>query len=141
MSREAYLAKRVTDQDATMRFTPSVAVTAGEVVKVDISATRCIAGVSLEDVAANATGTMDIKNIYDFPCGAAQTFAEGAQVFWDHEGSKAIPQASANGADDFELGTCQQARATTDKAFVRVRLNAGPSQFVRNSSSSSSSSH
>lgn len=138
MSREAYLAKRVTDQDATMRFTPSVAVTAGEVVKVDISATRCIAGVSLEDVAANATGTMDIKNIYDFPCASNQTFAAGAQVFWDNEGSKAIPQASANGLDDFELGTCQQARATTDTAFVRVRLNAGPSQYVRNSSSSSS---
>jgi predicted RecA/RadA family phage recombinase len=141
MSREAYLAKRVTTQDATMRFTPTAAVTAGEVVKVDISATRSIAGVALEAIAANATGTLDIKNIYDFPTASGQTWASGTAVYWDSEGSKAVPVASANGTDDFCLGVCQQARATTDKAFVRVRLNFGPSEFTRISSSSSSSSN
>jgi predicted RecA/RadA family phage recombinase len=140
MAREAYLARRTTDQDPTMRFTPTSATTAGEVVKINTSATRAIAGVSLECIAANDTGTFDIKNIYDFPCGSAQTFSAGDQVYWDHEGTKAIPSASANGEDDYCLGTCEQARATTDKAFVRVRLNFGSSAFVRNSSSSSSSS-
>ena len=140
MAREALLAKRITDQDATMRYTPAVAVTAGQVVKVDISDTRCIAGVALETLAAGATGTIDIANVYDFPCGSAETFSAGDQVFWDHEGNLAIPQASANGTDDFCLGTCVKARAISDKAYVRVRLNFGDQAYVRNSSSSSSSS-
>lgn len=140
MSREAYLERLVTDQDATMRHTPGVAVDAGEVIKINISATKAIAGIPLADIAANTAGAVDIKNIYRFPCGAAQTFSEGDQVYWDNEGSKAIPEASSNGADDFCLGSCVKTRAATDSAFVSVRLNYGPSQFIRESSSSSSSS-
>ena len=97
MAREALLAKRITDQDATMRHTPAVAVTAGQVVKVDISDTRCIAGVALETLAAGATGTIDIANVYDFPCGSVETFSAGDQVFWDHEGNLAIPQGQQTG--------------------------------------------
>lgn len=140
MARQAYLAKRVTDQDPTMRYTPGSAVNAGNVIKVNQSAIKCIAGVAIDDIAASVAGAVDITNIYDITCSAAQTFAEGAQVFWDNEGSKAIPQATANGLDDFSIGIAVKARATTDKSFVRVRLNTGPYAWIRNSSSSSSSS-
>lgn len=141
MSRVAFLAKKVTDQDATIRYTNSgSALEAGAPIKINVSTTKSIAGVAVEDIAASAVGTFDVKNIYDFPCGSAQTFSAGDQVYWDNEGSKAIPSASANGTDDFCLGTCEKARAATDKAFVRVRLNFGPEEFTRTASSSSSAS-
>ena len=140
MAREAYFRKVVTKDEACMRYTPSTALTEGEVCKVNISATQCIAGVPVTDIAASSTGMIDITNIYAFPCAAAQTFAEGAIVYWDDEGSAAIPAANANGTDDFCLGTCVKTRATTDSAFVEVRLNYGVSAFARNNSSSSSSS-
>ena len=140
MAREAFFKMRVTSDTGTSRYTPASAETEGQVVKINISSSKCVAGVTTADIAANATGTIDVTNIYAVTTAAAQTYALGAQVYWDYEGSKAIPAASANGADDFFIGTVMRAKTSTTDTFVWVRLNWGPSEFVRNASSSSSSS-
>lgn len=142
MARTVYLARRVSDQDTAMRYTNGTgsSIAAGNPCKIEVSSSKAIAGVALETIANGATGMMDIGNIYDFPCAAAQTFSEGDQVYYNTEGLNAIPASQANGLDDYCLGTCVKTRAATDPAFVQVRLNFGPSQFVLLGSSSSSSS-
>ena len=137
MAREAYLKKIVNDQNATIDYTPAAADTEGQVVKINISATRCVAGVTQCDIAANETEQVDTDNIYAITCASDQEFSVGEQVFWDYENSQAVPEADANGTDDFCIGTCE--RASTG-SWVWVRLNWGSSEFNRVSSSSSSSS-
>lgn len=138
MSRVAYL-KIETEHNETRQYTNSTAaaIDAGTPVKIDISSTQCIAGVAIADIAVDATGMIDCGNVYAFPCGAAQSFAEGDIVYYNDEGSNAIPAADANGTDDFVLGTAYKA---STGSFVWVSMNYGPTAFTRNSSSSSSSS-
>ena len=136
MARSAYL-KIERYKNRTQRYTPSAATEAGTPVKIDISSTQCIAGVTVDDIAASGTGIVDVGNVFAFPCGAAQTFDEGDVVAWNYEGSNAIPYASMNGTDDFVLGNAYK---STTGSWVWVALNDGPTAYTRNSSSSSSSS-
>ena len=138
MAREAYL-KVQRYQNPTMRYLNSSGSTilAGQIVKIDVSSTQCIAGVVVADIANGETGIINVKDVFAVPCGASQSFANGDIVYWNNEGQDAIPAADANGTDDFVLGSAY--KATTGE-FVWVALNDGPSAYTRNSSSSSSSS-
>ncbi len=111
-------------------------VTAGTMVKLNVSDTECIAGITVADIAASATGMIYDAGIVSVPCGAAQSFSIGEIIVWDNSESAAIPYASRNDDDDFVIGTCYKATAGTT---VEVDLNNGPKEFYRNSFSSSPS--
>jgi predicted RecA/RadA family phage recombinase len=118
MARVAFLKQRITSDEGGMNYANASgsAISEGQPVSVNIGTTQCIAGVTLDDIANGTTGRIDITSVYAFPCAAGTTYAAGAQVYWDYEGSKAIPAASSNGSSDFCLGTAVRARAATDPA-------------------------
>lgn len=134
MAKEAYLYKKVVSGEATMDYTASAAISAGDVVNIDlaaaslgVNAVRTIAGVATTDIANGSTGAVDITNIYSVDTSTA--FAEGDPVYWDESANKAIAY-SAVAAGDFCLGTCVETKTGTD-GQVKVRLNWGPDAFFQ----------
>ena len=94
MARTVFL-KKERYLNRTQRYTNGSGsdIEAGTPVKIDISSTQCIAGVTLDDIDNGDTGMVDVGNVYAYPCGAAQTFEEGDVVAWNNEGSNAFADA------------------------------------------------
>jgi predicted RecA/RadA family phage recombinase len=113
------------------------AIGAGTLIKLNISATQCIAGVTEADIANGATGMIDDKSVFAIPCAHATAFAEGARVCWNAEASLAIAYATLSGTDDFLVGSCYKTKGTADlpdNHYVWVQLNHGAEAFLRQSS-------
>jgi predicted RecA/RadA family phage recombinase len=136
MSREAYFKIKTSDYNTGVRFTnngtnhaEAAAIVAGQVVRIPGDAnTEAIAGVAMEAIAVNATGMVDTDNVYAFLSASATTWAEGDEVWWNHEGNLAVASGTAAGATDVCLGHAYKAKVNGE-TYVWVRLNFGPAAF------------
>lgn len=116
--------KRLVPAD-TIDYTPSSAVTAGDVVILGD-----IVGVASGDIAANVLGSLDVEGVFDLPKTSA-VFAVGDPVYWSATGTPVTGTASS-GAASLETGTyagVATAAALTGASYVRTRLDKAKSRL------------
>lgn len=93
--------------------TPAAAVASGDVVVIGARV-----GVALADIAANATGSLQVTGVFQLAKKAADTVAQGALVYWDATNKYITTTASGNTLAGFAASA---AGATT--TAVNVKLN------------------
>jgi len=108
-------ARFIHDGDA-MDYTPSVAISAGDVV-----VQGDLIGIAKLDIAAGQLGTLAVTGVFDLPkpTGAGTDIAAGAKLWWNATDSR-VEKTDGAGAHKY-LGKAVRAAATTD-ALARVRL-------------------
>lgn len=101
-------------QGASIDYTPSVAVTAGDVI-----VQNTLVGVAKLDIDANALGALAVEGVFDFAkdTGSATAIAAGKKVYWDEDNEVATETAEGNPY----VGKTVKAAANAD-ATARVRL-------------------
>jgi predicted RecA/RadA family phage recombinase len=106
-------AKYIQD-DETVDYTPSSAVTAGDVI-----VQGDLVGVAKLDIAANRLGALAVEGVYDFPKSTAggSAMTAGTKVYWDPTNKIATATAGVLKL----LGKTTRDAADAD-ATVRVRL-------------------
>lgn len=78
-------------------------------------------GVSLDTSANGTAGRMATEGVFDIAKTAAQTFAQGALVYWDNTAKSVTAVSTGNR----RIGSATQAAAGGD-ALARVRLSGAP---------------
>jgi predicted RecA/RadA family phage recombinase len=73
----------------------------------------------LADIAADATGSVQVTGVFQLPKKAADTVAQGALVYWDATNQQITTTASGNTLAGF---AAHAAAATT--TAVDVKINA-----------------
>jgi len=108
-------ATRFVHDGNSVDYTPSSAVTAGDVV-----VQGELVGVAKVDIAANALGAMAVAGVFDFPktTGTSTAITAGANCYWDATNKVATTTSTSNKL----IGKCVRAAADAD-ATVRVRLS------------------
>jgi predicted RecA/RadA family phage recombinase len=104
-------------QGSTVDYTPSSAVTAGDVV-----VQGELVGVAKLDIAADTLGALAVDGVFDFPktAGVGEAIAAGAEVYWD--------VADGVAKEDDETGANKLIGKTAlaagdDDTTVRVRMS------------------
>lgn len=80
------MAKNFIQQGKVLDYTPGAAVVSGRVVRIGN-----LLGVALGDIAAGATGSVQIDGVFEVPKVAGAVFGQGESLLWD---------ASAGAFDD-----------------------------------------
>ena len=108
---------RLIQSGETIDYTPSSAVTAGDVV-----VQGELVGVANLDIAANVKGGLTVSGVFDFPktAGAGEAIATGAKVYWD-AGDGVAKEDDESGANKL-IGKVVAAAADADTT-VRVRMS------------------
>ena len=75
-------------------------------------------GVALADIANNATGSVQIANVFTLPKLGTDTMAQGALVYWDNTNKRLTTTASGN-----TLAGKAFSAAGSGVTTVQVRLN------------------
>ncbi len=101
---------RLIKSGGSVDYTPSSAVTAGDVV-----VQGPMIGVACNDIAADALGSLDVEGVFEFP-KAAVAITAGAKVYWT--GTEATTTVTSNTL----VGNCVTAVASGD-SVVNVRMN------------------
>ena len=106
---------RYIQEGKNVDYTPSSAVTAGDVI-----VQGSLVGVAKLDIAANRQGALAVEGVFDFPkaTGAGSGIAVGITVYWD----ATAHQATATATNNTLLGKTVKAAADAD-ASVRVRMS------------------
>lgn len=78
-------------------------------------------GVSLDTSANGTAARMATEGVFDIAKTAAQTFAQGALVYWDNAAKSVTSVTTGN----YRIGSATQAAAGGD-ATARVRLSGCP---------------
>ena len=91
------------------------------------------------DVANGETGQVLIRGRVKVAKNTSTAFTQGATVWWDQSETQADSSTNCGTMDDFVLGMCTEAAATS-ATHVELDLNEGPDNGSLGSSSSSSSS-
>lgn len=106
--------------DGTIDYTPSSAVTGGDVVVLN-----GIVGVAITDIAANKKGSLAVEGIFKLPKTTAAV-VRGLPIHWDPTGSPDSGTASTGAANQLGVGTyagiCVEASASGDD-YAIVNLN------------------
>lgn len=86
------MAVRRVSEGRTIKYTPSAAKSAGDVV-----VQGDLVGVVVHDLEANKLGNLDIEGVFEFPkaTGEGTAITAGATLFWDAGNSRASLSASA----------------------------------------------
>jgi predicted RecA/RadA family phage recombinase len=92
---------------------PAAAVASGAVVVIGARV-----GVALADIAANATGSLQVTGVFQLPKKAADTIAQGALVYWDATNSQITTTASGNTLAGFAANA-----AAASVTSVNVKIN------------------
>jgi predicted RecA/RadA family phage recombinase len=105
--------------DATIDYTPSSAVTGGDVVVLN-----GIVGVAAVDIAANAKGALSIEGLFKLPKTTA-AMVRGLPVHWDPTGTPDAGDASSGAANQLGVGTyagvlAETAASGDDYAIVEI---------------------
>jgi predicted RecA/RadA family phage recombinase len=106
-------------EPCTLDYTPTVNVTAGQVIQVPGSR----AGIPASDIAANQLGAVTVAGIFRVAKSTATAFLKGGRVYWNHAANNATFKP-VNGRD-FYVGTAIADAAQTDTT-VLVSLNTLP---------------
>jgi predicted RecA/RadA family phage recombinase len=110
---------------STIDYTPSSAVTAGDVVIVGD-----IVGVASGDIAANAKGSLDVEGVFDLPKTSA-VFAVGDNVYWSATGTP-VTGTAGSGAASLETGKFAGVAveaAITGASYVLTKLKSSKSRM------------
>ena len=75
-------------------------------------------GVAVSDVANGVQGEFCLEGVFDLTAVTANTFAEGALVYWDN----AAKNCTSTSAGNSKIGAAVKAKINGDTT-VRVRLN------------------
>lgn len=106
--------------DGAIDYTPSSAVTGGDVVVLN-----GIVGIAIDDIAANAKGSLQTEGIYKLPKTTAAV-VRGLPIHWDPTGSPDSGTSSSGAANQLGVGTyaglCVEASASGDD-YAIVDLN------------------
>jgi predicted RecA/RadA family phage recombinase len=125
MAQTAALRKQ--DDGETIDYTPTSAVTGGDVVVVGNR--PCVA---TGDIAANTAGTLVCEGVFDFP-KSSDVFVVGSPVYWDASGSPVTGTASSGAAMNAAgkvAGVCL-ANANAAVSYVRTKLGGlGSDRFI-----------
>ncbi|WP_341674951.1 capsid cement protein [Niveibacterium sp. SC-1] len=89
------MAKNYVQPGEVIDYTPSAAVTSGQVVKVGSTL-----GVALVDIAANATGAVQITGVFRCPKVTTAVIAQGDPVLWDVSAGKFDAKGAAPATGD-----------------------------------------
>ena len=115
-------AVRKQNQGETIDYTPVAAVVAGTVVEVG-----GYAYIAQVDIAAGALGALATTGVFDVP-KATGSISDGANVYWDNNGSPNVGDASSGAATGTSSGNTLLGQAVGTAAsgdtYVRVRLSA-----------------
>ena len=95
-------------------YTPTVARTGGEVVRIEGNQR---VGVCQDDIAANATGTVHVRGMVEIKKKASLAISIGTLVYWDDTNNEGVVTAGT-----FAVGICAKAAAAAD-SVVLVHLN------------------
>lgn len=104
----------------SLDWTPTAAVTAGEVIQV----TDGRAGYAPTAIAAGVKGAVQVCGIAEIAKTDSMVMLKGSKVYWDHSASKASLLFGAN-TRDFFLGTVHETAASS-ATTVKVILNVEP---------------
>ena len=107
------MAKNYIQPGRTVTFTAPYQRNAGEGALIG-----ALFGVALATVANAAKGEFSIEGVWDITKTAAETFTEGALVYWDNTAKSVTSVATGN----TRIGAAAAAAAGGD-ATARVRLN------------------
>lgn len=108
------MTKRFVQPGNVLDHTPAAAVNSGAVLVIGARI-----AVALADIAADATGSVQVTGVFELPKKAADTVAQGALVYWDATNSQITTTASGNTLAGF---AAHAAAATT--TAVDVKINA-----------------
>ncbi len=95
-------------------YTPGSAVTSGQVVLIGVRI-----GVALKDIAANATGPLQVAGVFNIAKLSADVVAQGAALYWDNTNSRLTTTASGNTLAGFAAAAAGNGATT-----VAIKLNA-----------------
>lgn len=107
------MTKRFVQPGNVLDHTPATAVNSGNVLVIGDRV-----GVALADIAANATGSVQVTGVFSLPKKAADTVAQGVKVYWDATNQQITTTASGNTL----AGYAAQAAAAT-VTVVDVKIN------------------
>lgn len=98
-------------------YTPSVAVSAGDVV-----VQGELVGVAPVDIPAGTLGALQVEGVFDFPkaAGVSTGITAGANVYWDV--AEAVAKTDAESGANKLIGKTVKAAGDAD-ATVRVKLS------------------
>lgn len=108
------MTKRFVQPGNVLDHTPAAAVNSGAVLVIGARI-----AVALADIAADATGSVQVTGVFELPKKAADTVAQGALVYWDATNQQITTTASGNTLAGF---AAHAAAATT--TAVDVKINA-----------------
>lgn len=108
---------RFVHEGKSIDYTPSSAVTAGDVV-----VQGDLVGVAKLDIAANALGALAVTGVFDFPkaAGTDKGIAVGTTVYW--KADPGVAQADSESSTNKLIGKVVKTAADADTT-VRVRLS------------------
>jgi len=111
------MAARFIHDGKSIDYTPSSAVTAGDVI-----VQGELVGVAKQDIAANTLGALAIEGVFDFPkpTGAGTDAAVGTLMYWDAADGNA--QETADTGTNKLIGKLVKACSTTDTT-CRIKLS------------------
>jgi len=111
----ALLARRKSGGFQTVDYTPSSAVSAGDVV-----VQNELVGVANKDISANRKGALSVDGVFYFPkdSGSSSAIEAGKKVYWDENNEVATETSSGN----TYLGKVEVA-ATDDDEEVAVLMD------------------
>ena len=109
------------DDSCVLDYTPSAAVTGGEVVQLADGR----AAVIPVDLASGAKGAAQAEGVYEVTKAANLVWIQGGPIWWDHSANAATPNEPTGAGDrDFYLGTAyddELAATTTAKVCLNVK--------------------
>lgn len=110
------------DEDDVFDYTPTAAVTGGEVVQLS----NGLAAVLPVDLASGEKGAAETEGVWEVTKTASQVWVAGGPIWWDHSANSAtcIPRMGA-GDRDFYLGTAYDDALSADTT-AKIVLNVQP---------------
>jgi predicted RecA/RadA family phage recombinase len=98
-------------------YTPTSAVSAGAVVKIQDSVTAGYIGISNLDISANVKGSLSVEGVYEFPLKSGDTPVLGTLVYWDSTNGEITTTSTAMCL----AGRCEKIVGTTVWVKINVR--------------------
>lgn len=105
--------KNAVSTGAVLAYTPTVAVSSGTMVLIGTKV-----GVAIADIAANATGSLQVAGEFNYAKLSTDAVTQGAALYWDNTNKRLTTTASGNTYAGFAT-----AAAGAGTATVTVKIN------------------
>ncbi len=103
--------------DGPIEYTPSSAITEGDVVVLEGTVGGSIIGIATHPIEANQLGQLAVAGTFRLVAASSQTFSIGERLYWDESAEECTTTATGN----VRIGTAVEAKASgTTRCLVRV---------------------